>query len=209
MTGAIVLGLLVLVAALLLTLSGSPLIVAQTNGVPATSLLAEGTSGARACQSRELLPAGTSAIRLTLVAAVGPRVSVTVLSGTRTLTSGVTRSGWTSGAVTVPVKPFQHAVSNVTICLELGPAAEAVALSGERTSRAAAARLSTGVPLSGRFTVEYMKPGYNSWWGLESRIATRIGFGRAPSGSWVALLLLLLMGISVATAIWLLVEDLR
>jgi hypothetical protein len=207
-TGAITVGLVLLLIALVVTLSGSPLVVAQTNGTLAAKSLAEGTSGVHACQSGELLPAGTSAIRLTLVAAVGPQVSVSVLSGNQILTSGVTGSGWTSGAVTIPVKPLPHAVSNVRICFGLGPTAEAVDLVGSSTSNTVAARGSTGVSLHGRFTVEYMKPGSSSWWSSARTVARHLGLGRAPSGSWVALLLSVLMGTAVATAVWLLVKDL-
>jgi hypothetical protein len=208
-TGAIALGLLVLAVALVVTLSGSPLFVAQTNGVLTTEPIGSGQSGARACQSGELLPAGTSAIRLTFTAAVGPRVSVSALSGNRVVANGTTGSGWTSGAVTVAVKPLPRPVSNVTICFRLGPAAEAVELDGSQTGPSVAARETSGAPLPGRFTVEYMKPGSNTWWGLARKVARRFGLGRAPSGSWIALLLLVLMGTSVATAVWLLMEDLR
>lgn len=207
--GAIVVGLVLLAIALAVTLSGRPLVAVQTNGVLAAEPLAEGTSNSRACQNGELLPAGTSEIRLTLVAAVGPQVSVSVFSGRRLLTSGVTGSGWTSGAVTVPVKPFPHPISNVRICFRLGPAAELVQLLGSPTRRVVAATTSTGVPLRGRFTVEYMKPGLHTWWAAPRRVARRLGLGRAPSGSWITLLLLALMGIAIVTALRTLVEDLR
>ena len=137
-------GLALLAIALVLTLSGSPLVVTHTNATPASEPILEAGSGSKACQSGEVLPAGTTAIRLTLVAAVGPRVSLSVLSGTRVLTSGVTASGWTSGAATVPVKALPRAVAPARSALGLGPSAETVQLGGSRTNATTAARGSLG-----------------------------------------------------------------
>jgi hypothetical protein len=207
-TGALVAGLALLAIALVITLSGSPLVVAHTNATPANEPILEAGSGSNACQAGETLPAGIAAIRLTLVAAVGPRVSVSVLSGARVLTSGVTASGWTSGAVTVPVKALSHAAAPVRICFKLGPSAETVQLGGSRASAATAARNLSGVPLPGRFTVEYMRRGDGSWWSLAKTAARHMGLGRAPSSAWVALLVLLLMGAALVGASWLVVKEL-
>jgi hypothetical protein len=201
-------GLALTLIAIGVTLSSSPLVVAQTNGTPAGESIVEATNYAEACQADEVLPAGISAIRLTLVSAVGPRVSVTALAGTHVLTSGVAGSGWTSGAVTVPVRPLARAVSHVRICFGLGPTVENVLIGGSKTSPAVAAR-SEGKPLPGRITIEYMRAGRSSWWSLASTVARHIGLGRAPSGTWIALLMLALMGAAVATASWLVVRELR
>src|SRR5580693_3171123 len=144
---ALAVGLLLLALALVVTLSGSPLVVARVNASPADEPILEGGSGAGACQSGETLPAGISAIRLTLVADVGPRVSLSVLSGGRVLTGGAVAGGWTSGAVTVPVKALAHPVANARICFTLGQSVETVALGGSSTSSAIAARERTGKPL--------------------------------------------------------------
>jgi hypothetical protein len=208
-TGVLVAGLALLAIALVITLSGSPLVVTHTNAILADEPILEAESGSNACQAGEALPAGTTAIRLTLVAAVGPRVSLSVLSGARVLTSGVTAGGWTSGAVTVPVKALPNAAAPVRICFKLGPSAETVQLGGLRTSATTAARNLSGVPLPGRFTVEYMRRGDSSWWSLAKTAARHMGLGRAPSGTWVALLVLLLMGTVLATASWLIVKELR
>jgi hypothetical protein len=194
--------------ALVIVLSGSPLVVTHTNATPANEPILEAGSGTSVCQAGEALPAGTTAIRLTLVAAVGPRVSLSVLSGTRVLTSGATASGWTSGAVTVPVKVFSHSLAPVSICFKLGRSVETVQLGGLSTSAALAARSASGAPLPGRFTVEYMRPAGSSWWSLAKTAARHMGLGRAPSGTWVALLVLLLMGGTIAAASWLIVKEL-
>jgi hypothetical protein len=201
-------GLALLVIALVVTLSGSPQVLANANATPSDEPILEAKSGAGACQDGELVPAGISGIRLTLVADAGPRVSVSALSGTHVLTSGTAGSGWTSGAVTVPVKVLAQPVAGARICFKLGPSVETVQLGGSRTSAAVAATNLHGRPLPGRFTVEYIRSASRSWWSTAETVARHIGLGRAPSGSWVALLLLAGMGAVLATASWLLLREL-
>ncbi len=207
--GVLAAGLALVATAIVVTLAGSPVVVASTNGTPAEAAFVEAGTGAGICQSKESLPAGISAIRFTLQAAVGPKVGVFVLSGGHVLTHGVTSSGWTAGNVTVPVKAFAHPHSNVSICFLLGPSAEHVLVGGSTTSAGPVAKTSTGEPLSGRFTVEFMRSGASSWWSMLSAVARHIGLGRAPSGSWIALLVALLMGSTLVAGSWLAVRELR
>jgi hypothetical protein len=202
-------GFALVAIAIVVTLSGSPLVVVDTNGTPASQELVQAGTGAGACQSGERLPAGISAIRLTLVAAVGPRVSLMVLSGGRVLTGGVAGSGWTSGAVTIPVKPLAHASSGVSVCFTLGLSPENVQMGGSLAPAAVAAQSTAGGALPGRFTVEYMRAGSSSWWSLARTVARHMGLGRAPSGGWVVLLLLALMASALASGSWLAVRELR
>ena len=199
-------GLTLLALALILTLSGSPTVVARTNGVPANQPILEAKTSS-ACQARESVPAGTSAIRLTFVAAAGPRVSVSVVSGGHTLASGTTGSGWTSGAVTVPIRRLSHPLYGATLCFGFAHAAETVQMGGSATSPATAAH-SSSKPLPGRFTVEYMRAGPTSWWSLATTVAHHFGLGRAPAGTWVAWLVLLLMLSAVALACHLILREL-
>jgi hypothetical protein len=76
-------------------LSQSPLVVLATNSVASREALVTDWQNASACQSGERLPAGTLAIRLTVGAIFGPRMTVRVLEGSRVLTSGEQQSGWT------------------------------------------------------------------------------------------------------------------
>jgi hypothetical protein len=195
-------GLVLMAIAIVVTLSGSPLVVAHANGTVPNEAIVETANEAEACQGGEVLPAGISAIRITLLSDAGPRVSLTALSGARVLTDGVAGSGWTSGAVTVPVRPVARTVSDVRICFRLGPTVETVALYGSPTRAAVAARDREGNPLPGRITIEYMRSALGSWWSDASAVARHIGLGRAPSGTWIALLLLVLMGAAVASASW-------
>jgi hypothetical protein len=205
---ALTLGLVSLVVALVVTLSRSPTVVASINSTPVEGPILEGGSGTGACQDGEMLPAGISAIRLTLVASVGPRVSLTALSGAHVLTGGSIGSGWTSGNVTVPVKPLAHPVSGARICFELGRSPETVQVGGGRAGAAPAATDTNGNTLPGRFTVEYMRAGHDSWWSMAETAARHLGLGRAPGGTWVALLLLVAMGTALVIALWLVLKEL-
>jgi hypothetical protein len=208
-TVALAVGLALMAIALAIVLSGSALVVAHANNSPADQPILRATGHTGACQEGEVLPADISAIRLILVAVVGPSVSITLASGGRQLAVGVTASGWTSGAVTVPVKAPPRAVPGARICFKLGQSAEGVEVGGSHTSAALAARTLGGKVLPGRFTVEYMRPGKGSWWSSAQTLARRIGLGHAPAGTWLALLLVASMGTVLATASWLLMRELR
>jgi hypothetical protein len=57
--------------------------------------------------------------------------------------------------------------------------------------------------------VEYLRPGSRSWWSLLPSVFRHLGYGRAPSGGWVAFLVIVLMlGLVVAVS-RLVIEELR
>lgn len=197
-----------LLLTLILVLSASPLVVAYANPVPPDQPIFTAPGGAGACQDGEKVPAHVSAVRLIAVAVVGPRVHVTVGANGRTLASGTTASGWTSGAVTVALAPLDRPLAAARICFSFGPSAEAVEVGGSASAPAVAARTLDGRVLPGRFTVEYMRPSSASWWSSIDTVARRLGLGHAPSGSWLAVGLLLAMGLAIATAGWLAVREL-
>jgi hypothetical protein len=204
---ALAVGLVLLAIAIARTLSGSPVVVLRANPTLANGVLASTATGAQACQTEALLPGGTSAIRLTLTAEVGPRVSVQALSGARLLTSGVVGDGWTGGAVTIPVKSVTRTTHGVRICFKLQPGPEAVGFVGSATSTAVAARSGEGQPLPGRIKIEYLQRGKSSWWSSAPEVARRLGLGHAPSGTWIALLLVVSMGALLAGASWIVLKE--
>lgn len=202
-------GLALAATAVAVTLSGSPMTLAGTNSVPFMREVANTNGDASACQAGETLPRGTSAIRLSLEAAIGPSVSSQAVSGRRVVTRGARGSGWSGGTVTIPVRPVvDRAVHNVTVCFKLGPTREIVTIEGQLTKPASAAR-GEGKTLPGRMRVEYLRAGHSSWWSLALPIARRLGLGRAWAGSWVALLLATLMGALLALCSWLVLRELR
>jgi hypothetical protein len=205
----LVAGLALTAIALGVTLSGSPIEVLRKSSTRLPLELAETNSATGACQDGEELPAGTSAMRLGLKSTTGPRVSLTALSGARILTSGATGSGWSGASITVPVKAVARASPHARICFRLGPTVEGVGILGARTGSAVAARSPRGQILPGRFKIEYLREAPGSWWSEAPAVARRLGLGRAPSGAWIALLLIALMGAVVAGAAWLTLEQLR
>lgn len=200
---------LVLIAALVgVTLACSPPTLAGTNRVPAESLIGLVEHPAGACQAGETLPAGTSAIRLSLVAIIGPRVEVRALSGGRVITHGSTGAGWTTSEVTVPVAPLAHSVSQITICVRLSDLNGEVEFKGAHTS-APVAVSEAGERLHGRLRIEYVRAGHNSWTTLISAVARHVSLGRAGSGLWVVFFILALAVSLVALTSWGIVRELR
>jgi hypothetical protein len=187
-------GLTLLALAIGLTLSRSPATVAATNkphGRQETPISST-RRPTRYCQTGETLPRGTSAIRISLGASIGPRVSVLVSAGGRAIASGEQDSGWTGWVLAVPVSPLSHTVAGVTICASFAPAHETVVLFGERTPAAIAARAG-GQPTQGRMWIEYLRPGTRSWASLTSSVVRDMGFGRAWSGRGIAFVVLALL----------------
>jgi hypothetical protein len=191
---ALLAGFVFVAGAVAIALSRSPTIVTATNGVNASVTLVATTNGTEACQARETLPRETSALRLSLTARVGPRVTAAVLSPEgRMLTTGTHGSAWTTESVTVPVEPLAHTVSDATICLTIAPSRTAVDLTGAPTPPSIAARLADGRLLRGRIGVEYLRQDDQRWWSTAVPIARRMGLGRAAAGTWVAPFVIALM----------------
>jgi hypothetical protein len=207
-TIALAAGLSLLAAAIGVALAHSPAVVARKNG---TSLkedrIADTSQRARYCQAGELLPAGTTAIRLSLSAYTGPRVSVSVKAAGRTVTGGERGSGWTGRVVTVPVKPLPRAVPAATVCASFAPRDEHMILFGEATPRTVAAHDGPQA-LAGRMWIEYLRPGSSSWASLAPSTARRLGLGRAAAGTWNALLVLELLAAIVVLAATLVLKEL-
>jgi hypothetical protein len=202
-------GLALIGIALVLVLSSSPPAVIRSDAPVITSFNFGRTSDrSRICQAGEVLPRGATAIRVWLEAVIGPAVEVEALSGGRVVAHGARGPGWTSGSVTVPVKPMPRIASPVTICVNVARAREPIGLQGVRTSAKIAATDRQGPlshagkahaptyrygPLPGRVVIEYLRTGNASWWSLARSVARRMGLGHAGSGAWIPLLAIALM----------------
>jgi hypothetical protein len=191
---ALIVGLTLTVVAVIATLSGSHLRVAATNSIAVKSEVGEFLRGAEVCQGQETIPRRTSAIRPSLFAYTGPRVTFEAVAAGRVVAHGERGSGWTGSVVTIPVKPAPRAIADVKICFTLAPHdEEPVKIFGEASAPGLAARDRSGEALEGRFRVEYLQPGDRSWWSLASSVARRMGFGHAAGGTWGVLLVIVLM----------------
>jgi hypothetical protein len=189
------------------TLAHAPLVVARKGGA-AEGILVGTTRPASACQSEETLPRDTTALRLSLTAALGPRVAVKALSGSRVLTRGTVSPGWSGASVEIPVKPVSRTLAPVEICFATTLMNGRVTMRGSRTGPALAARSKEG-PLPGRMGVEYLRPGTVSWWSRATSVARRLGLGRAASGTWNALLVMALAASFITLSSWLVLREIR
>jgi len=187
-------GLALIVAAIAFVLSSSPLVALGTNGIDPNRTLAMTSSRSTACQSGERVPRGTRAIRISIGAFNGPVTTVQVFEGARLLTSGRQGSDWAGRTVTVPVGLVSATAYPATVCFtsEL-VRGEVLAVYGSPTEAAVAARAREGQSLGGREQITYLGTGRSSWLALASSVATHMGLGRDPSGTWVAFLVAALM----------------
>ncbi len=198
---ALAAGLALLAMAIAVRVSRPPLAILGTNSVAAEGTIATSRGNATLCQGNEALPGGASAMRLGLSVNIGPRVTVTVMSGSQVIARGERAAGWTGEPLTVPIQPVPGTVSGADVCIAFGPALEPVELIGERAQRP------TG-EAPGKVRIEYLRPGARSWWSLALGVARRMGRGRSPSGTWIALIPIALMAAAAVIASWLILRQL-
>lgn len=198
-------GMVLLAGVCTLTLTRSPPRVLRVSGPPANGSLGITINDPAICQYNEALPSGVTAIRLPMIAFFGANVRVVAYQGDQTLTEGRRGANWTGVSVTVPVKALEHRYSHVRLCVVIGPNSEPIILTGHLTpSQEAARTLSSSavaptrarhgeVPLKGRMVIEYISSGEGSWWSRLLTVARHVGIGRAYRGTWIALLIAVLM----------------
>lgn len=200
--------LVVMIAAIALVLTAAPPRVARANGPIASQGLGVTQNELTLCQSGETLPAGVTAIRVSIVAFIGSNMQVVLLHNGKVLTRGSRNPAWSGSTATIPIKPVAQTVSNVETCFAWVPNSELLQIFGTPVTRAhqnSAAMIfknnarNPGVPigegqlLRGRVQIEYLAPGSGSWWTRIGSVATHMGFGHFISGDAVALLALALM----------------
>jgi hypothetical protein len=184
---ALAAGLSAIAVTLGVVLSRAPETVAGTNGVPANFAIAFIHGGEVICQAGGTVPAGTSAVRVSLSVNVGPSVDVKVYSGSTLVTEGGHGAGWgVDETVTVPVRRVTRALAGTRICTTIGPAVEPIQVNGIRVPSASSA---SGVWLR----MEYLRPASGSWLARVPAIADDMGIAHAPTGAWAAYLVIALM----------------
>jgi len=202
--------LVLLLVGVALVLQRSPMSVAATNK-PANQepeAIASTRNGASICQGDETLPRGTSAIRVSLGASIGPHLRLVVSSGGRTVTSGEQDSGWTGAVVAIPVRPLAHPVANTQVCVSFRPANETLVLYGKPTRGSGGAQ-EDGRGLGGTIWIEYLRPGTRTWASLASSIVRNMGFARAWGGEAIPFLAIASLLAALALASSLLYRELR
>jgi hypothetical protein len=195
-------------AAVALVLGGSPPRIARANGPLGSNSLGVTQAEATICQPNETLPAGASAIRVSLVAFLGSNMQVVVLHDGQVVTQGSRNPAWSGSTATIPIKPVDRTISNAKLCIAFTPNSELLQVFGTRVTRANESDqalffksnprapglpIGRGTPLRGRVAVQYLAPGKDSWWSRIGSVTEHMGFGHFISGSWVALLAAALM----------------
>jgi hypothetical protein len=200
---ALAAGFVLLALAIGFALTRSPPAVAGSNGVPLEGTIAHVPGGLGACQAHTLLPAGATAVRVSLYAGIGPRVSVRVVSAHgRLLASGVRGSGWRGESPNVALRAPKSGATDTTFCFALGSSGESVGLDGSTARPGEGAVAQGGGALGVRLRIVYLRPGGRTWLALIPSVARRFGLGRWAAGTWVALLVALLVGALLAGAAW-------
>ena len=185
----------------------SPTTVASTNGVqPTPPVITRGDT--HVCQTGETLPVRTSAIRLPVLATTGPRVSLQVNEGARTITRGTRETAWYGSNVTIPVRPLLSAAYNTTVCFQLSYLTGYVGLYGTPT-RPGIAATAGDKALQGRVSIAYLRPSNRSWLSRAGAVIRHMGLGRAASGTWIVLPIATLAALTFGLASWLVSRELR
>jgi hypothetical protein len=165
------------------------------------------------CQSREILPSGTSAIRVSLMSngVPGPGVRTTVSRGGQRITSGRLAGGWKDASATIPVRSVERTVPDARVCFVIGASTTATLLGSTASLASTWTNGPPGVddrPPGDRVRIDYMSGGEGSWWSYAATVLDRIGQPGAIRGAWAGLLALMFMLIGVGAVTVLLLRDL-
>lgn len=200
-------GFALITAALVALLVQAPDQIISTNSVAVAEELGVFSPRTTVCQANERLPASTTALRMSLIAYIGPAVSVTVSQGAHRIATGHHGGGWISGSLTLPLKPaVATTATDATICLTRDRGATLAGFFGNVAPKALAAT-SNGAPLPGRIRTEYLTRGRQSWLSMARHVARRLGLGHSPSGTWIVLPLVVMMAAAIALGAWLLTRE--
>jgi hypothetical protein len=189
---ALVLSVTAMLSLGVVTLAGSPVRVVHV-GAKSLQTLGSTTGPVTLCQEGEMLPAGVSGIRTGLEGSFGPPVLLRAFSGGRVIAEGSRSANWTDDTVTIPVRPLRANARSVKLCLYVKHNSELLQLYGADSGSHQAAYISNGQRLPGRYSVEYLTSNGSSWWSRALAVARHIGIGHALAGTWIALLLAMLV----------------
>jgi hypothetical protein len=202
----IAIGLALIVVAVGVSLARTPLVRAGTDGTPLSGEIGATSVPATICQGEETIPAGTTAIRLSMLSLLGPRIKLVARAGGQVVSTGQIGYGWTGSVVTIPVSRVTGTHSHAEVCATLAKRRQLVNVRGTNTRSSPA--INGKAPMAGRMNVEYLRPDNKSWLSLATPTARRIGLNIGGGGLIVVVPFLLLVSAAALTS-WLLVRDLR
>lgn len=168
--------------------------------------------GRQLCEPGELLPGDTGGLRLAADsgAYAGPRLSVHVFSPQGSVSSGELAPGWRSGAVLIPIRRVARTLPSAIVCLR-NAGSRPVSFGGSAPASGFVIELA-GKPFGGRLRIEYMRPGSESWLSLLPALVHRFSLAKSDivrHWSWIAVLVLMLLAVGLATSIVLREESSR
>ena len=212
--------LLAIVVALIVLLTGRQAQIAGTDRVPNYTFVTELYSGQQLCQSNEIVPAGTAALRMTIgtYGKPGPPLAIAISAAPsaapkaplRRISTGGIAKGWRQGVISVPVTPVRAIHAQASVCIaNRGP--RPVAIAGT-TPPAHYGFDDTvdGTALSSEVRIDYMLAGRPSWFAMLSTLAQRMTFGKGTYIGWMGWIapLLLMLALVVVLVRVLLREEL-
>ncbi len=206
------LGLLLVVAALVLDMSGRAPRTAGSDHVSPVIFAAAVPGGGTLCQAASPVPPDAASAQL-LVGTYGrpvPALSVRFLGANgEPSATGSLPAGAREGAVTIRLSHVAKAAASSRVCLRVEGKSNVV-IGGEGVPPGPGSEQVNGTRQPGRISLIYSRPGRESWWQLLPTLSDRFGVGKASFfGSWtLAGMAVLLLGVWVAT-MRLLLRELR
>jgi hypothetical protein len=143
-------------------------------------------AGQTACDRREVVPAGTGWVRLSVDrSGAGAALAMTVRDGAgRTLGRGTLAAGWAGAHVDVPVDRIARTVPDAQVCVTpRGP----LALRGYGAIDDREGVAIDGQPTRETIRLSYLRAGEETWWSVIPAIVHRMGIarGRVFDGAWM------------------------
>jgi hypothetical protein len=189
-------GVLALVCALAVILSGRQLQIASTDRVDNNQFAAVLGPAQHICQYNEDVPPGATALRMTIgdYDKPGPPLSFDItaarkVAGTsqvQEIARGHLAAGWAQGAVLVPITRVRSEVSGAAVCIaNHGRTPVAIAGLPDSVGDFGLYDIQDGVNAPVEVRIDYMLPGRPSWFGMLATLAHRMTLGK---GSYIGIL---------------------
>lgn len=194
---------LLLAAGLVAVLSQTGVRRTGMNRVRAVAQLDVLRDGETLCQRRELVPAGTGAVAVSLLAPPegGPALQAATIAGGTTVARGAVAAGWRGETIAIPLRPVLTRETPAQVCVAAtggGVAGVTGEAAADGRGRAAIGRR----PLGGELRLVYLRPHAESWWSAAGDVVRRLGAGHPLGGTAVAVLVALLLAVALALAGW-------
>lgn len=193
-------GVLIIVGAFILDMSGSARRLADTDHVSTPVFAANVPGGGTACQPLGGVPNDVAGIQL-LIGTFGqpvPSLGFSFLGRDgKLLAVGNLRGGAHEGQVVIPLTRAGNLSAATQGCLHVSGTHEVV-LGGE--AGPGGAEVVNGKRQPGNIGLTYLRPGSESWWHLLPTLDTRFGLGKASFfGDWtLPVMAVLLLGVWIA-----------